>query len=347
MTAFRLSPTRVLSISAATPTLAEAALASTGTEFTRASGSVGDNDSGSDTPSKRPPSPALPLPISLLQPKPTPTYHVGGPLSSFGSSVWSFIHHWSVPVYLALLLGCWWWPHPSLFRLLSNLLLNTALRVAMLWLMQYANFDDEISGAQRIDHRPILHKQAAREQNYDLHMHLTIAFLSFLHYCYPVFRDMPAFTARSFVFGALIHMLLSESVYYAFHRLLHVPFFYKHFHSFHHGSVVTEPATGTVQDALELSCYLLIVSLPISLPTVLGCTTSMAWVHCYLVAFDFANAVGHCNFEWSWPLLHASPFRYLFYTACTTPSTRPTTRCSCPCGTSCSAHTGTRRRCRR
>lgn len=110
-----------------------------------------------------------------------------------------------------------------------------------------------------------------------------------------------------------VHFVVVEPLYYAYHRLLHWPWFYKNHHVHHHLSRVTNPNTSFTFTLLERFSYTLLFSLPLFAASWLGCLSVWGFF-VYVLAFDFMNSVGHLNFE-IFPRWYQKSFlRYLFYT---------------------------------
>jgi len=172
----------------------------------------------------------------------------------------------------------------------------------------------EYADALRITRRPVLtDKQLEREAiwvygyGYD-----TIAFSS-VHY-FGAMNSLPLYdNLLTSIFWMFIwHALIVEPVYYAFHLILHWPWFYKNFHQYHHKSITTEPTTGVSFEIYERVSYTILFAVAPLLSDLQG-YQSYFGIALYYVWFDIMNEGGHINFE---PLPEwwlKSPLKYLFY----------------------------------
>lgn len=110
------------------------------------------------------------------------------------------------------------------------------------------------------------------------------------------------------------HYLLTEPIYYAFHRILHLPNIYKASHSHHHASSVTEAISGTSHPMAETLGYLANFSFPFLLPAWLG-VFAYGLIPIYFAWFDVMNCIGHCNFEVIPLWMQLGPMKYILYTS--------------------------------
>jgi len=72
------------------------------------------------------------------------------------------------------------------------------------------------------------------------------AFMGVLaYYLLPSLRELPKWDMRGVPVVILLHVLVSEPLFYWAHIFFHKSdYFYKHYHSVHHSSVVTQSYTG-------------------------------------------------------------------------------------------------------
>lgn len=118
------------------------------------------------------------------------------------------------------------------------------------------------------------------------------------------------------VIATLLHVLVSEPVYYWVHRwLLHGNYFFTNYHSFHHSSSVIQPTTAGSATFLEHLFLSAVIAVPL-IGTCLAGFGSLAMIYSYFMIFDFLRGLGHCNFEFlSHKIFEKVPFlRYLIYT---------------------------------
>lgn len=100
----------------------------------------------------------------------------------------------------------------------------------------------------------------------------------------------------SLVVMILAHAFVVEPIYYLYHRILHLPWFYRHHHIYHHKSIVVEPITSMSFTLTERLSYTILFSIPALIVYFLGIFDFKALI-AYYVIFDFLNAFGHLNIK--------------------------------------------------
>jgi sterol desaturase/sphingolipid hydroxylase (fatty acid hydroxylase superfamily)/predicted amino acid dehydrogenase len=133
-----------------------------------------------------------------------------------------------------------------------------------------------------------------------------------ISYYFGLFRDMPLFVSESVGWYFFFHATIVEFVYYWFHRLLHVPWFYKNFHGYHHKSINTEPTTGLSFEIVERLSYTALFAIAPLCVCLMGIQSYVPLL-LYFVWFDIMNEGGHINFEILPEWFHKSPLRWVFY----------------------------------
>lgn len=64
-------------------------------------------------------------------------------------------------------------------------------------------------------------------------------------YLFPYgFPNLSVWETKGLVVIVVLHVFVSEPLYYWMHRLLHGNYLYTPYHSFHHSSTVPQPVTG-------------------------------------------------------------------------------------------------------
>ena len=119
-------------------------------------------------------------------------------------------------------------------------------------------------------------------------------------------------TASSFMALILIHMLITEPLYYGYHLLLHrVPALRQH-HIKHHKATVPSPPSGFTFTLVERVSYLVLFSLTVLIVGWIGLLTPLGFF-AYFLVFDFLNAIGHCNVEFFPKWYGNTPLKWLVY----------------------------------
>lgn len=63
-------------------------------------------------------------------------------------------------------------------------------------------------------------------------------------YLLPFLQDLPVWNGKGLITSLVLHMGVSEPLYYWVHRQFHANDFYQNYHSLHHSSPVPHPFTG-------------------------------------------------------------------------------------------------------
>ncbi|XP_024968118.1 protein ECERIFERUM 3-like [Cynara cardunculus var. scolymus] len=158
--------------------------------------------------------------------------------------------------------------------------------------------------------------QIDKERNWDNFVIFQALVASVAMYLLPDgFANLPLWETKGLVTLLVVHVIVSEPIYYWVHRLLHGNYLFYPFHHFHHSSTVPQPVTAGSTTFLEELLVVIVIGLPI-----LGCCLSgygsKTVIYGYVIVFDFLRCFGYSNVEivphWifeSFPL-----FRYLLYT---------------------------------
>ncbi|THG07960.1 hypothetical protein TEA_003804 [Camellia sinensis var. sinensis] len=134
-------------------------------------------------------------------------------------------------------------------------------------------------------------------------------------YIFPALSNLPLWESRSFIAAMLLHIGVSEPLYYCLHKCFHAKYLFTHYHSLHHSSPVPQPFTagsGTFLEHLILSG---VIGIPVFGSCVIG-YGSIGMIYGYVLIFDFLRCLGHCNVEIvPYQLFDRLPFlKYLLYT---------------------------------
>lgn len=134
-------------------------------------------------------------------------------------------------------------------------------------------------------------------------------------YAFPALRHLPLWDARGLAVAALLHVAVTEPLFYAAHRAFHACHLFACYHALHHSSRVPQPFTAGFATPLEQALLGALMAAPLAGACLAGCG-SVALAFAYVLAFDFLRAMGHCNVEvFPGGLFQALPvLRYLIYT---------------------------------
>lgn len=165
-------------------------------------------------------------------------------------------------------------------------------RFFLMWILQY--LADHVRKSQRINTEKVHPKQIEREGMWPLGLLMdTLLFGALAFWGYLPLSLSGPFWGCLLVL-VLSHIVLVEPIYYAYHRLLHVSWFYKHHHIYHHKSIRTEPITSMSFTLSERFSYTLLFAVPTVVAIALG-IVSLPAIFVYYFLFDLFNSLGHLN----------------------------------------------------
>ena len=82
------------------------------------------------------------------------------------------------------------------------------------------------------------------------------------YYLFPTVDKLPLWNAKGLLHTLLLHVAVSETLFYLSHRLFHTDFLFRRYHSLHHSVPVLQSYTGPPS-----SIFLLSLSTPLSIPS--------------------------------------------------------------------------------
>ncbi|KAK9059507.1 hypothetical protein SSX86_020211 [Deinandra increscens subsp. villosa] len=181
----------------------------------------------------------------------------------------------------------------------------------------YTNFCNMLflTRTRRIISKGVDFDQIDREWDWDNFIILQALIATLCVYMFPV-ANLPVWETKGLLAIVVIHVLVSEPLYYWVHRFfLHGNYLFTPYHSFHHSSTVPQPVTAGSTTFLEALLVTTVIGLPI-----LGCSLSgygsRSVIYGYVLVFDFLRCFGYSNVEimphWiyeSFPLL-----KFILYT---------------------------------
>ncbi|XP_058226574.1 very-long-chain aldehyde decarbonylase CER3-like isoform X2 [Rhododendron vialii] len=168
---------------------------------------------------------------------------------------------------------------------------------------------------RRVSQLGIDFKQIDREWDWDNFIILQAFVGSLAYFSFPSLACLPLWNTKGILCCLILHMTVSEPLYYWTHRLMHSHHLFNNYHWLHHSSKVTHPFTAGHATLLEHLILCVIVGVPIIGTTLMG-FGSMSMIYLYVLIFDFLRCLGHCNVEIiPHHLFKIFPFlRYVIYT---------------------------------
>ncbi|XP_076884855.1 very-long-chain aldehyde decarbonylase CER3-like [Bidens hawaiensis] len=149
----------------------------------------------------------------------------------------------------------------------------------------------------RIIQKGVDFDQIDKEWNWDnfIILQALIASLSICMFPHK-FANLPVWETKGLIAIVVMHVLVSEPLYYWVHRFLHGNYLFTPYHSFHHSSAVPQPVTVGSTTFLEELLVTSVIGLPI-----LGCCFSgygsTGVLYGYVLVVDFLRCFGHSNVE--------------------------------------------------
>ncbi|KAL8056345.1 hypothetical protein ABFX02_04G114000 [Erythranthe guttata] len=172
-----------------------------------------------------------------------------------------------------------------------------------------------LNRARKINENGVEFDQIDAEWHWDNFLILQAAVASLLYMSFPSLNNFPKWDKNGIFICIVLHIGISEPLYYWIHRLLHSPSLFHKYHYLHHTSKVLHPFTAEYATFLEHILLCLVVGIPIVGSALIG-YGSMSMVYGYLLVFDFLQCLGHCNIEvFPFQLFDALPLlKYLIRT---------------------------------
>ncbi|GMI94705.1 FACELESS POLLEN 1, ECERIFERUM 3 [Hibiscus trionum] len=158
-------------------------------------------------------------------------------------------------------------------------------------------------------------KQIDREWDWDNFILLQALLASMACLIFPSLDCLPLWNPKGFVTLLLLHVAVSEPLYYWAHRFLHGSYLFTHYHFLHHSSPVPHPFTAGHATFLEHLVLCIVIGIPMAGSILMGYgSTSM--IYGYVGMFDFLRCLGHSNVEVvPYEMFNKLPFlRYVLYT---------------------------------
>ncbi|XXG64507.1 hypothetical protein AAC387_Pa05g2442 [Persea americana] len=139
-------------------------------------------------------------------------------------------------------------------------------------------------------------KQIDKEWDWDNFLILHAFMAAMACYTFPFLGNLPVWNWRGAVYALLLHIGVSEPLYYWIHRKLHVGHLFTNYHSLHHSAVVPQPFTAGNATPMEHLILSVIIGIPMVGPTLVG-SASIGLIYGYVLIFDFLRCMGHSNVE--------------------------------------------------
>nr|BBG20795.1 putative fatty acyl-CoA reductase [Nymphaea odorata] len=172
-----------------------------------------------------------------------------------------------------------------------------------------------ITDKYRVLKQGVDYKQIDREHNWDNFIILHAFMAAIACYSSTFMDSLPLFNFRGYIYALILHMGITESLYYFIHRMFHSDYLFQNYHSLHHLSVVAQSYTAGTASILENLVMGFLMGIPMLGASWMG-GASVTMFYGYVLVFDFIRCMGHCNVEVMPVSLfdHMPVLRYLIYT---------------------------------
>ncbi|KAK2358882.1 Fatty acid hydroxylase superfamily [Trifolium repens] len=168
---------------------------------------------------------------------------------------------------------------------------------------------------RRILQQGVDFNQIDKEWNWDNFLILQALVATIVCYIFPFLQHLPLWNVKGLIVALILHMGVSEPLYYLVHKKFHEDYLFTNYHSLHHSSHVPTPLTAGNATFLEHIILTAVIGIPIFGASMMG-YGSGSLVYGYVLIFDFLRCFGHCNVEIvPHKLFEALPFlKYVIYT---------------------------------
>nr|XP_016452772.1 PREDICTED: protein ECERIFERUM 3-like [Nicotiana tabacum] len=158
-------------------------------------------------------------------------------------------------------------------------------------------------------------KQIDNEWDWDNFILLHGIMGSLVFYMLKDLINLPLWDFKGLMAVAILHIAISEPLYYFLHKKFHGSYLFNHYHSLHHSSPVLQPFTAGHATLLEHIILAAVMGIPILGTCFMG-YGSIIMIYGYILIFDCLRCLGHSNFEIiPHQLFQAFPtLKYLLYT---------------------------------
>ncbi|XP_047945902.1 very-long-chain aldehyde decarbonylase CER3 [Salvia hispanica] len=168
---------------------------------------------------------------------------------------------------------------------------------------------------RQINKQGVDFNQIDKEWNWDNFVILQAIIAAIVLYMFPTFETPSLWSKNGLTAALVLHVAVSEPLFYTVHRCFHGEFLFTRYHSLHHSSPVPQPLTAGNATFLEHLLLAVVVAVPIIGTFAIG-HGSISLIYAYVLVFDCLRCFGHSNVEFiPHQIFDAAPFlKYLLYT---------------------------------
>jgi sterol desaturase/sphingolipid hydroxylase (fatty acid hydroxylase superfamily) len=97
---------------------------------------------------------------------------------------------------------------------------------------------------RRILQQGVDFNQIDKEWNWDNFLILQALVATIVCYIFPFLQHLPIWNVKGLIVALILHVGVSEPLYYLVHKKFHEDYLFTNYHSLHHSSHVPTPLTG-------------------------------------------------------------------------------------------------------
>ncbi|CAA0826889.1 Protein ECERIFERUM 3 [Striga hermonthica] len=155
-------------------------------------------------------------------------------------------------------------------------------------------------------------KQIDQEWNWDNFILLQAIVAALMS---PKFEALPLWNKGGFTAALVLHVAVSEPLFYSIHKCFHGNYLFTRYHALHHSSPVPQAYTAGHASFLEQLLLTVVIGVPIIGSFAVG-RGSMSLIYAYVLVFDLLRCLGYSNVEIiPHRVFDAIPFlKYMIYT---------------------------------
>ncbi|CAA6670277.1 unnamed protein product [Spirodela intermedia] len=139
-------------------------------------------------------------------------------------------------------------------------------------------------------------KQIDKEWDWDNFLILQAFIGAGAYYFFPSADNLPLWNAKGLFYALLLHVTVSETLFYLTHRLFHNGFLFRHYHSLHHSIPIPQSYTAGFATPLEHLVLCAVMGAPL-VGAFLAGHGSITLIYGYVLGFDFLRCMLHSNVE--------------------------------------------------
>ncbi|KAF3339211.1 protein ECERIFERUM 3-like protein [Carex littledalei] len=149
---------------------------------------------------------------------------------------------------------------------------------------------------RRISKHSVDFAQIDKEWHWDNFLILQCMIGAMAFYIFPSLKQLPSWDITGAAIAILLHVVISEPLYYWTHRAFHKGSLFSNYHYLHHSIRIPQPLTAGFATPLEHLVLMGVMSAPLIGACLVG-HGSMGLLFIHILVFDFLRGLGSSNVE--------------------------------------------------